>query len=277
MSKLEGKVALITGGTSGIGEAMVRLFVQEGAKTAVGDIDDEKGARLAEELGPNAVYLHMDVSRDEDVKAAVDQTVNRFGRLDVLVNNAGIPGPKGPIEDIPVDEFDKVVAVHLRGVFLGMRYAAPVMKKQGSGAIISTASIAGLMVGAGPHPYSAAKAAIIQLTRTVGMELAESGIRVNCICPGAIATPIFGKAVGLSAEDAEKTVEMVKTSLAAMQPLKRCGLPEDVAKAALWLAGDDSSYVNGHALVVDAGVSLGVRWSESQKYESKLELLRSIV
>jgi len=151
------------------------------------------------------------------------------------------------------------------------------MKRQGFGTIINTASIAGLMVGAGGHPYSAAKAAIIHLTHTVAMELADNGIRVNCICPGAVATPIFGKAVGLSDEDADKTVEIVKTGLAPMQPLKRCGLPEDIAQAALWLASDDSSFVNGHALVVDSGSSLGRRWPESLQMISQLELLRSAV
>jgi NAD(P)-dependent dehydrogenase (short-subunit alcohol dehydrogenase family) len=277
MGKLDGKAVIITGGSSGIGEATVRLFVQEGAKVVIADKLDDRGKHLAEELGANTVYLSTDVSKEADVKAVIEHTVSELGRLDVMFNNAGIPGPYGPIEEIPVEGFDEVIAVHLRGVFLGLRYAAPVMKQQGSGTIINTASIAGIMVGAGPHPYSAAKAAIIHLTHTVAMELAESGVRVNCICPGAIATPIFGKLLGLSPKDADKTVEMVKTGLAPLQPLKRCGLPEDVAKAALWLASEDSSFVNGHALVVDSGASLGHRWSESLKTMAQLELLKSAV
>jgi NAD(P)-dependent dehydrogenase (short-subunit alcohol dehydrogenase family) len=277
MGRLDGRVAVITGGASGIGEAAARLFVKEGAKLLIADILDDRGKRLAEALGTNTLYLNTDVSQEADVKGAVDQVMDKFGRLDIMFNNAGIPGPHGPIEETPVEGFDKVMAINLRGVFLGMRYSAPVMKRQGYGTIINTASIAGLMVGAGGHAYSAAKAAIIHLTHTVAMELAENGIRVNCICPGAIATPIFGKAVGLSHEDADKTVDMVKTGLAVMQPLKRCGLPEDIAKAALWLASDDSSFVNGHALVVDSGMSLGRRWPESLQMVSQLELLKSAV
>jgi len=144
-----------------------------------------------------------------------------------------------------------------------MKHAAPVMKRQGCGSIISTASVAGLRTGFAPHTYSAAKAAIIHLTRTVAMELGESGIRVNCICPGGIATPIFGRTAGLSLEDAEQMAEMLKTSFTNLQPIKRAGLPEDIAQAALWLASDDSSFVNGHALVVDGGVIGGRLWAES--------------
>jgi NAD(P)-dependent dehydrogenase (short-subunit alcohol dehydrogenase family) len=277
VAKLDGKVGIITGGASGIGAATVRLFVQEGANVVIADKLDDRGKCLAEELGEKSVYLSTDVSKEADVKALIEHAVTKFGRLDVLFNNAGIPGPHGPIEEIPVEGFDEVIAVHLRGVFLGMRYAAPVMKQQGSGTIINTASIAGIMVGAGSHPYSAAKAAIIHLTHTVAMELAESGVRVNCICPGAIATPIFGKGLGLTPKDADKTVEMIKIGFAPMQPLKRCGLPEDIAKAALWLANEDSSFVNGHALVVDAGASLGYTWSKSMKGLAQLELLKSAV
>jgi NAD(P)-dependent dehydrogenase (short-subunit alcohol dehydrogenase family) len=277
MGKLEGKVAFITGGASGIGEATARLFAKEGAKLLIADTLEQKGRRIAEELGPCTLFLNTDVSQETDVKSAIERVLDKFGRLDIMFNNAGIPGPYGPIEEIPVESFDEVMAVHVRGVFLGMRYAAPIMKRQGAGTIINTASVAGLITGAGGHPYSAAKAAIIHLTHAVAMELADNGIRVNCICPGAVATPIFGKAVGLSPEDADKTVDIINTALAPMQPLKRCGLPEDIAKAALWLASEDSSFVNGHALVVDAGMSLGARWPESLQMISQLELLRSVV
>ena len=277
MGKLDGRVALITGGASGIGEATARLFAEEGAKLLITDILEQRGRQLAEELGTNTAFLNTDVSQEADIKGAIDNVLDKFGRLDVLFNNAGIPGPLGLIEEIPVEGFDAVMAINLRGVFLGIRYAAPVMKRQGSGNIISTASIAGIMVGAGGYPYSAAKAAVIHLTHLAAIELAENGIRVNCICPGAIATPIFGKSVGLSHEEAVKTVEIVKTGLAARQPLKRCGLPEDIAKAALWLASDDSSFVNGHALVVDSGVSLGRTWPECLQMASQLELLKSAV
>jgi NAD(P)-dependent dehydrogenase (short-subunit alcohol dehydrogenase family) len=264
MSRLPGKVALVTGGASGIGEATVRLFVAEGASVVVADIQDERGQRLAGELGGRAAYARTDVSREADVQAAVAETVRRFGRLDCIFNNAGYGGVGGRVEAISIEGFDETIGVLLRGVLLGMKHAAPVMKRQGSGSIISTASVAGLRAGFGPHVYSAAKAAVIQLTRTVAMELGEHNVRVNCICPGGIATPIFGKGLGLSAERADEIVPLMKGVLENVQPIKRAGLPEDIAHAALWLASDDSTFVNGEALVVDGGLSGGRSWSESQ-------------
>jgi NAD(P)-dependent dehydrogenase (short-subunit alcohol dehydrogenase family) len=264
MSRLAGKVALVTGGASGIGEATVRLFVAEGAAVAIADLQDERGERVAAELGSRSTYVHADVSREADVQAAVAVTVERFGRLDCIFNNAGYGGVGGRISEIPVDGFDQTLAVLLRGVYLGMKHAAPVMKRQGGGSIISTASIAGLRTGLGPHVYSTAKAAVIHLTRSVAMELGEHNIRVNCICPGGIATPIFGKGLGLSADRAEEIVPLMKGILENLQPIKRAGLPEDIAQAALWLASDDSTFVNGHALVVDGGLTGGRSWSESQ-------------
>jgi NAD(P)-dependent dehydrogenase (short-subunit alcohol dehydrogenase family) len=259
LGRLDGKVALITGGASGIGEATARLFVEEGAQIVIADVQDEKGRRIADALGVKAVYQHTDVSRESEVKQAIDRAVREFGRLDCMFNNAGFGGASGPIEDIPVDEYDITMNVLLRGPFLGMKHAAPIMKRQGQGSIISTASVAGLTTGDAPHLYSAAKAGLIHLTRSVAMELAESGVRVNCICPGGIATPIFKGLFG-NADDAT-VVELVKPMLAAMTPLKRSGLPEDIAMAALWLASDDSSFVTAHALVVDGGVVAGRLWS----------------
>jgi len=181
-----------------------------------------------------------------------------------MFNNAGIAGAVGPIESVTVEAFDKTLAVLLRGVFLGIKYAAPVMKKQGSGSIISTAGVAGIRTGYGNHIYSAAKAGVIQLTRSVAMELGEAGIRVNCILPGFIPTPMIGRARGLSIEAADRKIDVIKESFKEAQPIKRAGQPEDIAKAALWLAGDDSSFVNGHALVVDGGVTGGRVWSSYQ-------------
>ncbi len=270
MARLAGKVAVITGGASGIGEATVRLFVAEGASVVVADIQDERGRRLAGELGARAAYRRTDVSREADVQAAVAEAVQRFGRLDCLFNNAGAGGVTGGIEEIAVAGFDETLGVLLRGVFLGMKHAAPVMKRQGAGSIISTASVAGLRAGFGPHVYSAAKAAVIHLTRTVAMELGEHNVRVNCICPGGIATPIFGQAFGLSGEKADAIVPLMKGVLEHMQPIKRSGLPEDIAHAALWLAGDDSTFVNGDALVVDGGLSGGRMWSENQQRRAAL-------
>jgi NAD(P)-dependent dehydrogenase (short-subunit alcohol dehydrogenase family) len=264
VGRLEGKVAIITGGASGIGEATVRLFVGEGASVLIVDVQDEKGRRLGEELGSSTEYLHADVSRESEVKAAVDGALEIFGHLDCIFNNAGISGPTGPIESVPVEGFDEAVGVLLRGAFLGIKHAAPVLKRQGSGNIINTSSVAGLRTGYGNHVYSAAKAAVIQLTRSVAMELGESGVRVNCICPGFIATPLIGKARGLSQADADRMVGEVEAAFEDVQPLRRPGLPEDIAKAALWLASDDSAFVNGHALVVDGGVVGGRMWSDYQ-------------
>ena len=272
MAKLAGKVAVITGGTSGIGRATVRLFVEEGSRVVIADIQDDNGRRLAQELGPSAAYVHADVSREADVKSAIDHALQKFGRLDCLYNNAGFAGIGGPVESIPADLYDSAMGVLLRGVFLGLKHAAPIMKRQGSGSIISTASVAGLRTGYGPHIYSTAKAAVIHLTRSVAMELGESGVRVNCICPGGIATPIFGKAFGMSDAAAEKSVATMQAVLAKTQPIQRAGLPEDIAKAALWLASDDSSFVNGHALVVDGGLTGGRMWSA---VEQQRDLMRS--
>jgi NAD(P)-dependent dehydrogenase (short-subunit alcohol dehydrogenase family) len=269
VGRLQGKVALITGGTSGIGAATARLFVQEGASVIVTGRNSDRGQQLAAELGARAGYVCGDVSREPDVEAAVGETVQRFGQLDCLFNNAGSSGPRGRIEDIPVGAFDEALGVLLRGVFLGMKHAAPVMKRQGAGSIISNASVAGLRAGISSHVYSAAKAAVIHLTCSVAMELGESGIRVNCICPGGIATPIFGKAFGLPPDRADETVPLMRRMLETAQPIKRAGLPEDIARAALWLASDESNFVNGHTLVVDGGLIGGRSWSEFQQRDSK--------
>jgi len=167
--------------------------------------------------------------------------------------------------------------VLLRSVFLGIKHAAPLMKRQGSGSIVSTASVAGMRTGFGPHVYSAAKAAVIHLTHSVAMELGESGVRVNCICPGGIATPIFGKGYGLTTEAADRSVPLMKQALSQLQPLQRAGLPEDIANAVAWLASDESSFVNGHALVVDGGLIGGRLWSEGlQRREALQAAMRSL-
>jgi NAD(P)-dependent dehydrogenase (short-subunit alcohol dehydrogenase family) len=262
LGKLDGKVAVITGGASGIGAATVELFVNEGAKVLIADIQDEKGEELAGKLGDNGLFLHTDVSVESEIKAAVKKTVKLYGRLDCIFNNAGYGGVSGSIDSISVEGFDRTMGVLLKGVFLGIKHAVPVMKVQDSGSIINTASVAGLRTGYGHHIYSSAKAAVIHLTRSVAMELGESGIRVNCICPGGIATPIFFGGAGLTDDEMGDAVEGIKGSLSGLQPIKRSGLPEDIAKAALWLASDDSSFVTGHALVVDGGITCGRSWAD---------------
>lgn len=270
MNRLQGRVAIITGGASGIGEATVRLFASEGARVVAADIQDARGQALAAGLGDDTLYRHCDVGREADVRGLVEFAVERFGRVDVLFNNAGIPGPGGPIESVDADAWDAAVSTLLRSVFLGVKHVAPVMKRQGSGSIVSTASVAGLQTGFGSHAYSAAKAAVIHLTRSVAMELGESGVRVNCICPGGIATPIFGSALGLAGPEADRVAEQMKTLLATRQPIQRAGLPEDIARAALWLASEESSFVNGHALIVDGGLTGGRMWSVVQEQRRQL-------
>ena len=264
MGRLEQKIAVVTGGASGIGEGTVRLFVNEGAKVVIADVQDERGQKLAEELGTNTTFVHTDVGQEADVQASIEAALSRWGRLDCMFNNAGFGGVSGPIESTDMEAFDTTMAVLFRGVVLGMKLAAPVMKAQGAGSIISTSSVAGVGIGYGPHIYSAAKAAIIHLTKSVANELGESGVRVNAICPGGIATPIFGRGMGLTPEQADGTVEFMKVALAAGQPIKRAGLPSDIAEAALWLASDASSFVSGHALVVDGALTTGRLWSERQ-------------
>ncbi len=261
MTALKDQVAIVTGGASGIGSAIVRRFVQAGAQIVMADVQDDRGRRLAAELGPACRYQHADVSRDDDMAALVDQALRAHGRIDCLVNNAGIAGPGGPIERLPPQAFDAVMAVLARSAFVGMHLVAPPMKARGRGCIINMASVAGFRAGYGSHLYSAAKAAVMQLTRTVAMELGEAGVRVNCICPGAIATPLFGKAVGLGPDEADDTVQPLRQMLAKAQPIGRCGEAEDIAEAALWLASDASAFVNGHALVVDGGLTGGRPWT----------------
>jgi NAD(P)-dependent dehydrogenase (short-subunit alcohol dehydrogenase family) len=271
MGKMDDRVAVVTGSASGIGKAIAELFVKEGAQVLVSDIQDELGQRFAESLGKRAAFIHADVSLEDDVKGMIDYAVDTYGRLDCLVNNAGMGGVKGEIESIPVSGFDQTIAILLRGPFLGMKYAAPVMKRQGGGNIVNIASVAGLRGISQNHPYSAAKAAILQLTRTVAMELAYYKIRVNSICPGSIVSSIFGAAKGMSNEESVKTYENLTKLFEKAQPIRRAGLPEDIANAALWLASDDSGFVTGHALVVDGGISAGQQWPQQMRWIDAIE------
>ncbi len=264
MGKLEGKVAVITGAASGIGEASAHRFAAEGAALLLADMNDARGEGVAACLragGAKATYVHADVSREDHVKAMIDAAVSQHGRLDVVFNNAGFGGTSGPIAEIPVDEFDATMGVLLRGVFLGIKHGAPILAAQGSGSIINTASVAGLRTGHAPHVYSVAKAAVVQLTKTVAMELGEQGVRVNCICPGGIATPLLAQAFATEGTAEADALALTRQALAFAQPLRRSGLPEDIAAAAVWLASEDAAFVNGHALVVDGGLTCGVQWS----------------
>ncbi len=257
MARLDGKVAVITGGASGIGEGTVRLFAEEGACVLIADVQDGRGQHLAEELGTTTAYLRTDVSQEADIAAAVRHAVSKWGRLDCMFNNAGFGGVSGPIELTDLDGYDRTMAVLLRAVVAGMKHAAAVMKPQGSGSIISTASVAGIQAGFAPHVYSAAKAAVIHLTRSVAVELGEFNVRVNAICPGFTTTHIFTAPFGITGEAAEAMLPKIADAFADMAPIKRSGTPEDIAQAAAWLASDQSSWVTGQAIVVDGGLTAG--------------------
>ena len=261
MGILDGKVAIVTGGTSGIGARTVEVFVAEGAKVVIAGRRQEEGEALAKRLGPAASFARTDVAKEAEVKALIDHAVARFGRLDCLFNNAGNPGKLSSIADIEIAHLDAILDVHVRGVVLGMKHAAPVMLRQGSGSIINTGSMAGIRAGISAHTYSLAKAAVIHLTRCVAIELGEKGIRVNSISPGAIVTGIFAKGAGMPHGQADRALEALKVGFAGVQPIPRAGLSDDIAQAALFLASDASSFINGHDLVVDGGFIAGQKFS----------------
>jgi NAD(P)-dependent dehydrogenase (short-subunit alcohol dehydrogenase family) len=260
--RLENQVAVVTGGARGIGAGIVRRFVEEGARVVFSDLLNEKGKPLEEELGRNAAFYSADATSPADTEALMNFAAERFGRLDCIVNNAGAAGEGAPIAETSVEGFDRSIALLLRGPFLGIKYGVPRM--QSGGTIINIASVAGLAGGYGSHAYSAAKSGIVGLTKSVALELAERGIRVNAICPGGIATAIFAPVAGeISVELVERTPDIVEPWLAEALPLGRSGFPADIANAALWLASSESSFVTGHALVVDGGLMSGVPWSQT--------------
>jgi len=256
MNKFEGKVAIITGGASGIGEAAVRKFVEEGACVVIADLQENKGQALASSLGEKALFHKTDVTSEPDVKALVDFAVSEFGRLDIMHNNAGAFGVRGSALEIEADGFDKTFALLVKSVFLGMKYAGAQMKAQGSGAILNTASISATTPGYGPHIYQGAKAAVLQLTKTIALEFAEYNVRVNCISPGGVYTPLIGNAFGIDA----KTTEDIAKGMAKTLPLNRVGTPQDIARAALFLCSDDASYITAQNLIVDGAESTGKKY-----------------
>ena len=266
MGRLDGKVAVITGATSGIGLRTAEAFVAEGAKVVIAGRRVAEGEALGKKLGGSCVFRQTDVTIEEQMHALIALAVDKFGKLDCLFNNAGGPAQTGGIEGLEVARFDAAMATLVRSVMLGMKHAAPYMKKQGSGSIINNGSIAGRLAGfSSSIVYGAAKAAVIHLTRCVAMELGESGVRVNSISPGAIATGILAKALGLSTEAAETTDTIMREVYKSAQPIPRAGLSDDIAHAAVFLASDESSFVNGHDLVVDGAITGGRNWSQQQQ------------
>lgn len=261
MGRLDNKVAVITGATSGIGLRTAEIFAAEGAKIVVAGRRDAEGKALAERLGTCSIFRKTDVTVEEQVRALIALAVDRFGRIDCIFNNAGSPGQTGGIEHLDIERFDCTMATLVRSVMLGMKHAAPYMKKQGFGSIINNGSIAGRLAGfSSSLPYSAAKAAVIHLTKCAAMELGEAGIRVNSISPGLIPTGI-----GRPVEAAEKVAAALRELWKSAQPIPRAGLPEDVGHAVVFLASDESTFINGHDLVVDGAISGGRNWSEQQQ------------
>ncbi|KAL0318158.1 UNVERIFIED_CONTAM: Short-chain dehydrogenase reductase 2a [Sesamum calycinum] len=267
IKRLDGKVAIVTGGARGIGEATVRLFAIHGAKVIIADVDDALGISLANSLSPHVTYVHCDVTSEEHIQTLINSTLSNYGKLDILFNNAGVLGNQSKHKSIlhfDADEFDQVMRVNVRGTALGMKHAARAMiASRTAGCIISTASVAGVMGGLGPHSYTASKHAIVGLTKNAACELGRYGIRVNCISPFGVATRMLvnawrvdgngeGEGEGVSEEEVEKMEEFVR----GMGNLKGETLRvKDIAEAALFLASDESRYISGHNLVVDGGVT----------------------
>ena len=243
-----GKVAFVTGGGTGIGRAAALAFAHEGANVVVADISEQgnqETARMIEAAGSQAVAVHCNVARAEEVKAALEKVVQTFGRLDFAFNNAGVEQPLCPAADIGEEEWERIISIDLRSVFLCMKHEIPLMVKQGAGVIVNTSSGAGVKGIAGQAAYCAAKFGIVGLTKAAALDYAKSGIRINAVCPGIIETPMMGRFSGGTPEGRERVI--------ALEPVGRMGKPEEIAAAVVWLCSDAAAFVVGHALVIDGG------------------------
>lgn len=247
--RIQDRVAVVTGGASGIGEGTARRFVEEGAKVVIADMQADAGAALVSELGDATRFIECNVTSEDDIAAAVDLAVAEFGQLDIMFNNAGIVGAVGPIASTTAEAWDNTISILLRGVFLGTKHAARVMVPRNTGSIISTSSTAGILGGLGPHAYTAAKHGVIGLTKSVANEMAQYQIRVNAISPGNTVTTMTA---GVGTRDAAD-LDGAAAYIAKGSPLGYAGFPEDIANAALYLASDESKYMSGHTMIVDAG------------------------
>jgi NAD(P)-dependent dehydrogenase (short-subunit alcohol dehydrogenase family) len=259
VNELAGKVAIVTGGASGIGAGIVEKFLAEGARVVIADVERDRGQEFATQLGADAAFRHVDVSEPDQVGALVAATVETFGALDVMVNNAGISSKMHrSFLDDDLADFHRVMSVNVLGVMAGTRDAARQMATSGGGSIINLSSIGGIQAGGGVMTYRASKAAVIQFSQSAAIELAHHDIRVNCIAPGSIPTPILGSSVSdKTSEELERFEQKIRAQMRADRPLQREGTPEDVAEAALYLAGDRSRYVTGTVMRVDGGTAAG--------------------
>jgi len=252
--RLEGRVAVITGGASGIGAATAVKLVAHGAKVVLGDIQEDRLDGFVAELDGQAMGHRCDVTREEDVQGLVEAAVDSYGRIDLMFNNAGIVGAIGPMESTPTEEWKFTIDILLHGVFYGMKHASRYMKQAGRGSIVSMSSTAGVMGGLGPHAYAAAKHAVVGMTKNLAAEVCSNGVRVNCLAPGLIATPL---AAAATTGDPD-AVDAAIPAFAEQSPIPgRAGMPEDVANAVLWLASDESGYITGQTIAIDAGLTTG--------------------
>jgi len=257
---MAGKVAIITGGARGLGQAMVELFVEEGGRVVIADLRDDEGQALAKNLGDAARYRRTDVSKRDEVQGLVDYTVAEFGGLDAMVNNAGLTDNlHGRLLDADFERFNEILSVNFLGVMLGTQIAARQMAKQRRGAIVNISSISGIHAGFGFFIYRGSKAAVANFTKSAASELGEHLIRVNCVCPGNIPSDMgaFNQTPGLEDEKAERIKQAVKDTRMNWQPLKRQGSPRDIAEAVLFLCGDRSQQITGQVIAVDGGATSG--------------------